>query len=226
MKYPIFASCIVFSLWLMYEIWKHKRKDKKYAEAFWKKEAEADATRAKPLDDLEYIVIPAEILNKFKNENGEYINDDTLPDKIKNAVSSLAHLENAKIVNFTNITNTDLKLSYGAANLPTLTEYDQNYTVLVRTFTDLAEMLIEKEDTEGATELLEFIVATGCDSISIYRMLAGIYKDNNVTDKINYLISTASLLPGITKGPILKLLNETFEQTDKSLEESILDILE
>lgn len=226
MKYPIFASCIVFSLWLMYEIWKHKRKDKKFTEAFWAKEAKADATRAKPLDDLNYIVIPAEILNKFKDENGNYIPNESLPDNIKENITLLKHLESARIVNLTNITNTDLKLSYGAANLPVLTEYDQNYTILVRSLTGIAEWYISNEDKKNATEVLEFIISTGCDSITAYRHLARLYHEAGETDKINYLVSTASLLPGITQGPIIKLLNESFDTKDKDLEESILDILE
>ena len=58
MKFPIFASVIVFCIWLIYEIRKHNKKDKKILDSFWNKENQANNTRAKSLDGLNYIEIP------------------------------------------------------------------------------------------------------------------------------------------------------------------------
>lgn len=226
MKFPIFASVIVFCIWLAYEIKKSNKKGEKAEKEFWKREAEADKVRKQPLDNLNYIHIPDSVLAPFCDENGEFLNVDPDTDKVLgDAITSLSHLKESKIVNLTNISNTDLKLSYGAANLPELTLFDQNFTLLSRTLQDMAEYFYSKNDTNNAKIMLEFAISSGSDSISSYKLLAKIYSEENDFTKINYLISSASLLNSLTKGPILKALHE-ISPSDNTVEESILDILD
>jgi hypothetical protein len=80
-------------------------------------------------------------------------------------------------------------------------------------------------DKETAKLMLEFAVSSGSDSIGTFKLLSSIYIDEQDFSKINYLISSASLLTGLTKGPILKHLHE-IAPSDKENEESILDILD
>ena len=202
MIFPVFASVVVFCIWLAYEIRKSNKKGDKAEKAFWAREAEADKTRKMPLDDLHYIIIPDEIYKPFLNDKGEFIeNDESFEKVFSEALTAFKHLKTSKIVNFSNISNTDLKLTYGAANLPELTLYDQNFVLLIRTLQAMA------------------------DSIGTYKLLSSIYLEEEDTSKINYLISSASLLTGITKGPILNHLHE-IAPSDKEKEESILEILD
>ena len=108
MKFPFFASFIVFCLWLTYEIHKSRRKEEQSAEAFWAREAEANRTRRRPLDDLSYITIPFDTLPM-----------DTMKDdpEIADCHDTLHSLSEGPIVNLTGISNTDLKLMYGAPNI-------------------------------------------------------------------------------------------------------------
>ncbi|MBP5276424.1 MAG: hypothetical protein J6Z07_06510 [Lachnospiraceae bacterium] len=226
MIFPVFASVIVFCIWLAYEIRKSNKRGEKAEKAFWDKEAEADNTRKMPLDDLHYIVIPDEIFKPFLKENGEFIETDESTEKVLfDAVTAFKHLKNSKIVNFSNITNTDLKLTYGAANLPELTLYDQNFVLLMRTLQSMGEYFHAAGDKETSKLMLEFAVSSGSDSIGTFKLLSSIYIDEQDFSKINYLISSASLLTGLTKGPILKHLHE-IAPSDKENEESILDILD
>lgn len=223
---PFFATLIIFCIWLAYEIKKSNRKSEKSEEAFWEKEARANATRAKSLDDLHYIVIPEEVLAILKEFNTLYPKSVEIPDRrIKDVQDAFSHLSECKIVNFSNISNTDLKLMYGAANLPTLTLYDQNFILLVRTLQTASEYFREHKENHKAKVLLEFAVASGSDSMNTYKLLAEIYKEENDSTKINYLISSASLLNSITKGPIVSFLQEQ-APADSTDEESILDILD
>ncbi|MCQ2517216.1 MAG: hypothetical protein MJ119_00475 [Lachnospiraceae bacterium] len=216
MKFPIFASILVFCIWLAYEIRKANKNSDKSLRAFREREAKADATRKQSLDSLQYIVISDEILNLL-NEN--------FPEELKETASHLERLKDAKTVNLSNITNTDLKLMYGAANLPLLTEYDQNYLLLTRSLIEMGEYYNEHKDFVKAKLVLEFAVSTGCDSVGVYKILTDIYNSENDTAKLNYLKSSASMLNGITKGPIMDYLYSVAPQ-DKSLEESIFDILD
>ena len=216
MKFPIFASVIVFCIWLAYEIRKHAKKDKKIMDSFWEKENKANKTRAKSLDDLNYIQIPDWVYDSVPSPT---------PAVLEDCSKLLQHLKESKIVNLSHITNTDLKLKYGASNLDTLSEYDQNYITLLRVLQTLCEYHEEKGDLQKTRRLLEFAVEIQSDNISTYKMLARIYCDSGEEAKLDYLISAASLLPGLTQKPILRFL-KSLRTEDTNPEESILDILD
>ena len=216
MKFPFFASVIVFCIWLAYEIRKHNKKNQKILDTFWAKENKANHTRAKSLDDLNYIEIPDSILSSLPTP---------VPAELEDCSRLLQHLKQHKIVNLSHISNTDLKLKYGASNLDILSEYDQNYITLLRVLNTLSEFHYEKGNTDTARTILEFAVEVQSDNISTYKMLARIYSDSGEESKLDYLISAASLLPGLTQGPILRFL-KSLRTEDTDPEESILDILD
>ena len=216
MKIAFLASIIVFCIWLAYEIRKYNKKDKKILDSFWEKEQKANATRAKSLDGLNYIEIPDKIYATLPNP---------LPKELEDSSKLLQHLKQSKIVNLSHITNTDLKLKYGASNLDTLSAYDQNYISLIRVLQTLSEYHYEAGNTDAARMLLEFAVSIQSDNISTYKMLAKIYCDNGEEAKLDYLISAASILPGLTQKPILRFL-KSLRPEDTNPEESILDILD
>lgn len=219
MNFAILASVLVFCAWLAYEIRKHNKKIKKNTDSFWQKEALADSTRKQSLEDLNYIVLPPEILHIF----GDKI--DQIPNQMQESAKFLAYTTEMKILNLSYITNTDLKLRYGAANLETLTEYDTNFTNLLRHLNHIAEYFVSEGDLTRASRVLEYAVSIQSDLMSTYRMLANIYADADNRTGLDYLVNTASLLPGLTRGPILKMLDE-LRPEDTDAQESILDILD
>lgn len=216
MKIAFLASIIVFCIWLAYEIRKHNKKDKKVLDTFWEKEQKANNTRAKSLDGLNYIEIPETVYAALPSP---------LPVELEDCSKLMQHLKQNKIVNLSHITNTDLKLKYGASNLDTLSAYDQNYISLLRVLQTLSDYHYEKGNIDTARELLEFAVSIQSDNIGTYKMLAQIYCDNGEENKLDYLISAASLLPGLTQKPILRFL-KSLRTEDTDPEESILDILD
>ena len=58
MKYPFFASFIVFGFLFSFSLKKRTKNEKKYVENFWERERLADSTRRKSLEALDYIAIP------------------------------------------------------------------------------------------------------------------------------------------------------------------------
>ena len=200
MKYPIFASFIVFCLWLLYEIRKHKKMENQAAASFWEKEAAANSTRRKPLDDLAYIHIPFDTLPM------DLMSDDPRIRELHDTLHGLA--ESGPIVNLTGISNTDLKLRYGAPNINLLTLYDQKYTTLARTLQDLGAALYEKEYYDQACAVLEFAVSTHTDVSATYRLLISIYQKQNRKDKISALIPIAESLNSSLRPSILRMLQD------------------
>lgn len=198
MKYPFFASFIVLCLLLMYEIHKRRNKEAKKYQEFWDEEAKANSTRRKNIDDLPYITIPDEILSLDLNIN----------DQITEYQNLLRDLSTEKIVNFTGLTNTDLKLKYGAPNIDILSSFDQKYTVLARTLNDYAYALYDNGYKNEAALILEFAIKTKTDVSKSYTLLAKIYIENNKKEKIKELIDEASTINSLLKNSIIQKLNE------------------
>lgn len=199
MKMPFFASLIIFVIWLSYELSKRRRRDRKMDEDFWTKEAEANNTRRKPLDDLEYITIPFDSLPMHIMEN-----DDT----VKECHQILHSLSDSPIVNFTGLTNTDLKLKYGAPNITLLTRYDQSYTALASTLQKWADTLYKSGYVKETVDILEFAISTNTDVSGSYRLLASIYSSQGQSEKIANLMDTAESLQSSSRNIIVRILKE------------------
>lgn len=199
MIFPLFSSFIIFIIWLTYEIHKHNRIDAAAEEHFWAKEHRANRTKKQPLDDLDYIAIP------FENLPMQLLSED---ERIAEYKDILRTLSESKIVNFTGISNTDLKLKYGAPNIDLLMRYDQNYTILVRTLNLWATYLYEKGYPKEAREILEFAISTRTDVSSSYKLLCKIYKEENTPEKIQSLLPIAESINSATKKTIVRILQE------------------
>ena len=198
MKMPVLTSVILFIIVLFYFIKKSSKEADNALENFRKRESEADNTRKKPLDDLNYITIPDEIFR---------MNRDSDDNDCQSSVKVFDSLKDQKIVNLTGISNTDLKLAYGAPNLPILAQYDQNYTVLARSLDRYASFLTKSGNTDDAVKVLEFAVETGSDISSTYKQLVALYQSNGIKDKIPSLKEKASSLNSVMSPSILRYLD-------------------
>lgn len=208
MRFPIFASFIVFGLWLMYEISKSKKTNLKAMQDFWEKESEANGVRKKPLDHLDYIAIPYDTL-PF-----DLLRDDPI---VTEAIQTIQDLKEKRIVNLTGITNTELKLTYGTANITVLTEYDQNYTLYASAICKWGEALYNADFQKEAVALLELGIASRTDISTNYRILYHYYTQTGDDAKIKWLRDTAETLNSAMKNTIIRLLwggGQTAESTD------------
>ena len=119
----ILIGVIILCLEILYHRKKDERESKNARKRFWEKEAEANSVRKKDITFLNYIDIPLESLPFIHTD------DDEL-NEYQNIVKDLA---GKRILNLGGISNTDLKLEYGPANLPELMQYDDNYNTLTAT---------------------------------------------------------------------------------------------
>ena len=197
MKFPIFASFILFVIWVTIEIARRNKKDNKMTQGFWDRESKANHVRKKPLTDLPYITIPLESLpfSMMKDDSG-----------IQDCQKTILELSEKQIVNLTGLTNTDLKLQYGTSNLSTLSEYDGNYTTLVSTLFMWAQILYNNTYVDGAQAILEYAVSIKADISGVYKILCTIYSEKRQPEKIKLLEETAGELHSILRTPILNYL--------------------
>lgn len=194
-SFPIF--CFLFSFALRYT----RRKDEDVDREFWDREQRANFTRKKPLDDLEYITIPEDLLT---------MKPAVMTEELQICLNDLNDLSSSKIVNLTGYTNTDLKLKYGTANITILSDYDFHYTNLVTLLQKLAEMLHDNLEDELAIKVLEFAVSTGTDVSKSYYLLAELYQQLNTPEKIEYLITQAQNINSLLKDTIVENLQAAY----------------
>ena len=202
MKYYILASVIIFGFVIHHAIRKSNKESKSREEMFWEREEEANSVRKKGIENLPYITIPFEKLPM------ELLSDQ--PD-IAACLETLHHLSGQKILNLTGYTNTDLKLTYGTANITALSAYDQNYTLLARTLQKWADLLWQKGYEKDACTIMEYALTTYTDISSTYYRLAEYYKAHNENEKIDGLILMASALSSPQGERIARTLTESYQ---------------
>lgn len=214
MKFPFLASFILLCIFLNYNMRRVSRKAENKEENFWERERESNNVRKKSLDTLEYIHIPVDLL-PFGTSDGDAILED--------CENSLMALKDEKIVNFTGIPNTDLKLEYGTANITLLTEYDQNYTTLVVTLQKWGQQLYDLGRFEDATKVLEFSLKTRSDISGTYRLLVDLYKtklgltESEIQHKLEAMLPIAKELNSLSKNQILNMINSALEPSTSAV---------
>ncbi len=166
---------------------------------FMERERESNSVRKKNISSLEYINIPDTL--PYLDTPCESLNDSN--PEIAKYINKINSLKDSKILNLTGISNTDLKMQYGPANLATLSEYDDNYTELVRTIAELTHKLIEINEPDNARPWLEYSISINTDIKSCYTDLADIYILAGRPEKVRDLISKAGHLNSINKSVII-----------------------
>lgn len=182
---------IIFLIILNVTIRKNDSRQTKREEDFWEQERAANFARRKDISNLEYLTIPAEKIPHNLHTEAEEI---------------LVNLSNCKMLNLAGITNTELKLTYGSANLEELSEYDDNFTRFVQAVSAYGTELVEAGQASDARELLELAVSYHADAVNIYTTLAKIYQEVGETDKIQDLIRYASEINTIASKMITEKL--------------------
>ncbi len=216
MKYPFFASFIVFGFLFSFSMKKRIKTEKKYVDNFWERERMADSTRRKSLENLDYVAVP---LNELPM--------DVLTElpEIEEYHNRLRDLSEKKIVNFAGYSNTDLKLTYGAPNINLLSEYDQNFEDLITLLQNWADILLqnwgegaqlcpEEERKQAAKKVLAYAVSIGSDIAASYEKLVKLYLEYGEQDKIPGLKKKAETIRSLSKERILAMLEEAEKESD------------
>ncbi|MCI9493370.1 MAG: hypothetical protein HFH42_09625 [Lachnospiraceae bacterium] len=199
MRIPVFFGWVlIFVAVVSYKRRKADRSSKKTERDFWERENNANATRKQDISNLDYVDFTSVTL-PFA------LFSDSL---LQQCEEQVLKLKDEKILNLTGISNTDLKLAYGAANLPLLTQYDQNFTLLARTLNTWGHRLQELSHPQEAIAVLSFAVSIGSDIKATWQLLAELYQEHGEAEKLQGLPSQAEKLNSLMKQPILSMLEQ------------------
>ncbi len=199
---PVILGCTLILLFLIhYESKKNVKSKSEMLQEFFKRELEANTTRKKDISGLPYQTIDLSKLPDISNipdEDGE----------IAAILEALRPLDGAQILNLSGISNTDLKLSYGAANFAFLSECDARFTSFSRKLYELGTRLYEAGEEEKAIEVLEYAIKTGSDVGSTYRLLGSLYAKTQNRDALSSLQKKAEELPDTIRDYVCDFLND------------------
>jgi len=140
------AITLILVFLVNYSSSKSVRNHKEQLDSFWARELKANTTRKKDISNIDFITIP------------DFLSSPTgsVSEEIKDIEKRIEDLKEKKMVNFSGKTNTDLKLEYGTANFPTLSEWDANYIKLVQLMTKYIDALKKEGYDEKAEQILTF----------------------------------------------------------------------
>lgn len=182
MSFPFLAAFLGFGVFLAIRYKSLNRKQELDTQAFWEREAAANATPSADLDNIKYITIP---LDKFPLGFSKDAGICALEETLK-------ELSHKRLLNLTGKTNTDLKELYGVANLTTMQAIGEDFDLLTITLKDYGAALIQQGKLADAISVLEFGVAIGTDISQNYILLGDCYFTFGKTDKIRYLMDQVS----------------------------------
>lgn len=199
---PLFTTIVLIAGFIFVFMKMTSSKPDTGIKSFNERERRANNTLRQPLDDLTFISVP--------------INDIPMPEPAVNEkcaalASEIKSLSDKKIVNLTGISNTDLKLTYGAANLPILTEYDQNFTSLCKALYDLGLEYRDSGYEKEAVATLNAAVNLGTDLSGNYTALAEMYAEKGLYVEIQRLISCANDIRSLTKQSTINKLQSILD---------------
>ena len=166
---------------------------------FMERERLANLTPKKDISGLPYIKVPVSELP---------LDVPTESEETKERQDIIRSMADKQVLNLTGITNTDLKLEYGAPNINILSAADGNYTRLIQSITYLSEDYINNRHLSEARRLLEYGISIGTDSKRSYLMLASIYKEEGTPEKIAPLIESAKKIDSLLRESIISSLEE------------------
>lgn len=194
---PAIIILIVFVIILTYVLKRNSRLEREASERFWEMEAQSNNTRKKDISTLPYITVP---LASFPI--GAY-SDKTLAD----LENSLTQLSKEAILNLNGISNTELKLTYGVANLDALSQCDERFTELIKLLHQYGSRLLELSHTKEAVCVLRFAVECGSDIPDTYTTLADAYAAVNEPEHTEELKELALQLHSSRRDAIVTRLD-------------------
>lgn len=205
-KYASLVMFIVFCVWVRVELSLMRNRESDKEEKFWEREREANSTRRKPIDHLDYITVPDTLPFECLNDNAQ----------IAECISVIRDISNEQILNLTGFSNTDIKLEYGVANFDILSKADANYTTLVTTLQKWADELNRNQKQNEAVKLMEYAISIGTDVGSTYRKLGAYYLKTGNIPNFEALMNSAEGIRSLSKNSIIAVLNEMYEKAGLS----------
>lgn len=180
----IFLMLAISSLYIKAKYSKSKKEDEQVTQSFWERERAANSIRKKDISNLPYINVDLEHL-PFK---------ESTDNKLVRYQEAVKRLAGQKILNLSGMTNTDLKIQYGAPNLTALIACDTNFTELSKSLQQWGKYLYDSANMQDAKIVLEYAIACKTDIAATYSLLGTIYYNEQNQEGLKRLIESVKTI--------------------------------
>jgi hypothetical protein len=181
MRPLLLPSILVLGWVLNHNIRKNNGNDQRSVNNLLRREDAANATRRKDISQLPYVNVPLDTLPLNFT-----VNDEKKQLKIDEYVKEIHSLSEKKMLNLIGVSNTELKETYGPANLEALSIYDQTYARYIRTLYLLSDIIYSDYPAEAA-KLSEYCISIGTDISGTYELLGKYYLAHNERERFEEL---------------------------------------
>ncbi|MCR5830487.1 MAG: hypothetical protein K6F93_09110 [Lachnospiraceae bacterium] len=138
---------VIFLLWFTYERIKADHQSSYSNEGFWEKERRASFTPTVKIDNLPYITLDESVIPTPCDEDSE---------ELRNVLNEIRSLKDSKMIDLSDLTNTDLKLKYGTPNFTVLAKADADFALLVSDCEKAGELLSEAGRSDEAYAITDY----------------------------------------------------------------------
>ncbi len=208
MAFPVVFLWFVLAILIFrHHLRKNSKAQDEVTRAFWKKEESSLIVRKKSLDPEDYIH-PSLTVDDFKGEDYYQGIGNVQLYRHETYLLDLLPLD---MVNFSHMTNTDLRINFGTAMLTVIEKNENNYTAYINTLFKLAKGVFESGDLDYACQLLEEGIKVGTDNRQHILLLAELYLKQNRREAFDNLYQLAEQNESLTKKALLESLNEMIQ---------------
>lgn len=204
MGFPaIFAFFVIIAILFNYRIKKLTREEAKVREAFWQRERESLIVRKKDFDENDFITPD---ISSLRFPNVEFIGYEL---KLYQAsIDKINSLIQKPMMNFSGLTNTEVRLRFGTANQTTITNNEGNYNSFLKALYDYGQLMEKSGETEEALSAYEICISINSEYTKHYISLAKLYLQQNNKKALSALREKASQVDQMAQTKILSKLDE------------------
>lgn len=190
MGFPaIFAFFIVVVFLFNYRLKKASREEKKVNVTFWQKERESYSVRKQALSEADYLHPSIEHLCFPTLALDSY--DQQYFDSLKNKITSLSK---KNMMNFSQLTNTEIRFRFGAANQNIISENETNYNAYLKALAEYGKFMNTHNETHEAIAAYEECIDLKSEYSVHYLSLAGLYASQKNKEAFHILCEKASVI--------------------------------
>ncbi len=195
----IFLLTVILILWIRHAGKQADRQSGESSTEFWQREQDANFTRRADISTLPYIKIPEPLSSLPATAFQMLPAGSPEHEELTSLQEQLHELSEASILNLTGISNTELKLRYGFANLDTLVQCDENFTRLCQTLNRIGRLFKDFQLEQEAIQILSYAVECGSDIQETYLLLAELYQKSGNEEAISELLESVSHFDGLRR---------------------------
>ena len=203
MAFPsIFIIFLIFVFIFQHHMRKTTRQEKLNREKFWNEEKKSLSTRRKNFSQSDYIIPNLSKLTYptiISIEPGQHLHYQQVTHQLK-------ELSSMDLMNYSDLTNTEIRIRFGTANQTVIAQNEANYNRFLKVLAEYGYLMLEFEEVEEAIIAFEECVRLGSDYSNHYLTLAHLYLQKNQDYKVSKLKEKAQALNSLNKSVILKKL--------------------